>query len=131
MFSSIAVRTVTLAVLASTLAPDKGGQGQPKLGGKMTTPAADEDFVFTFRSTMDPLTSELFQLMDVTTVDLRTGEAVHFASRLSDDAPGAIGLFGAKLAPNRLNALAKLLTQIRWGELPELRGGDINAAQLS
>jgi len=131
MFSSVAIKAASFTLLASVLTLANGERGQPKVEGKMTRPAGDEDFVFTFRSTMDPLTADLFQLMDVTTVDLRTGEAVQLASRQSDDAPGAIGLFGAKLAPDRVSALAKLLTQIRWGQLPEPSGGDINAAQLS
>lgn len=131
MFSSVGIQAVSVVVLASVLSPPGGGGGQRKVEDKMTRSGGDDDFVFTFRSTMDPLTEKLYQLMDVTTVDLRSGMAMQFASRQSDDAPGAVGLFAAKLPPNRVTALAKLLTEIRWGQLPEPNGGDINAAQLS
>ena len=131
MFSSVGIQAVSVVVLASVLSPPGGGRGQRKVEDKMTRSGGDDDFVFTFRSTMDPLTEKLYQLMDVTTVDLRSGMAMQFASRQSDDAPGAVGLFAAKLPPNRVTALAKLLTEIRWGQLPEPSGGDINAAQLS
>jgi hypothetical protein len=99
----------------------------------MTKPVDDaHDFTFTFRSDMDPLSPGIFEHMEVTRVDGRTGHALMLLNRPGSDLVGVpVGLFGTTLSRKQTAHLAATVDAIKWAALPKPQGGDVSSSTLS
>lgn len=103
---------------------------EPKTMNPPTEP--DRNYDFTFRSQMDTMGPDLAGYLQVLRVQGATGHAVMVLNRYGGDLiRRPVGLFGATLTKMQTAAVGGAVDGIRWAELPQPKGGDINAAILS